>query len=305
MPRPPKATAGEDPLGAPESTKGETTGEASVAETVDLSVALESFPPGRRATIAVLGRLNHTGRYEFLTSDIRIHCPDGQCTGVRLFFCENSSGVSVDEKWSFRFLYYKCRNCGISRRTFAIRSRLTQGPAGEIEKLGEVPAFGPFTPPRVISLIGPERDSFLKGRRAETQGLGIGAFSYYRRVVESQWQRLIGQIIKVAERLEAPPEMLTNLMAASKESQFSRAVELIKDGIPDVLKVKGHNPLTVLYAALSDGLHAASDEHCLELAGSVRVVLTDLAERIDQALKDQTELHQAVSKLLAKRAKPG
>ena len=45
-------------------------------------------------------------------------------------------------------------------------------------KFGEFPAFGPPVPPRVLSLIGPDKDLFLKGRRSEIQGLGVGAFAY-------------------------------------------------------------------------------------------------------------------------------
>jgi hypothetical protein len=40
-------------------------------------------------------------------------------------------------------------------------------------KFGEVEPFGPPTPARVITLLGPEKDYYLKGRRAENQGMGI------------------------------------------------------------------------------------------------------------------------------------
>jgi hypothetical protein len=38
------------------------------------------------------------------------------------------------------------------------------------------------------------------GRRAENQGMGIGAFAYYRRVVENQKNRIIAEIKRVAEK---------------------------------------------------------------------------------------------------------
>jgi hypothetical protein len=64
-----------------------------------------------------------------------------------------------------------------------------------------------------------------------------------------------------------------------------------------------HNPLTLLHTALSDGLHEQSDEHCLELATSIRVVLADLSERIEKVTKDERELKQAVSRLLSVKRK--
>jgi hypothetical protein len=54
--------------------------------------------------------------------------------------------------------------------------------------------------------------------------------------------------------------------------------------------------------ALSEGLHELTDEECLALATSIRVVLVELAERITTALKEQTELKSAVSQLLNRKA---
>jgi hypothetical protein len=77
-----------------------------------------------------------------------------------------------------------------------------------------------------------------------------------------------------------------------------KAIESVKDSIPESLLVNGHNPLTLLHSALSEGLHAQTDEQCLELAQAVRVVLAELAERIGQALKDEAELNAAISRLM-------
>jgi len=164
-------------------------------------------------------------------------------------------------------------------------------------KFGETPPFGPPTPARVISLIGPDKEYFLKGRRAENQGLGIGAFAYYRRVVENQKNRILEEVIRVSERIGAPHEVITDLRTAISETQFSKAMSSIKHGIPQILLINGYNPLTLLHSALSEGIHALSDGQCLERATSIRVVLTELAEHLSQALKDEAELNAAVTRL--------
>jgi hypothetical protein len=59
------------------------------------------------------------------------------------------------------------------RKTTKIFSLIIRGsnPVGVVVKVGEVPAFGPPTPPRVFKLIGEEyRELFLQGRRAENKG---------------------------------------------------------------------------------------------------------------------------------------
>ena len=146
-------------------------------------------------------------------------------------------------------------------------------------------------------MVGPDRDLFLKGRSAENRGLGIGAFAYYRRVVEEQKGRILDEMIRVAERTGAPAEMIQTLGKAKEETQFARALEVVKDGIPATLLIDGHNPLRLLHRALSAGVHELTDEECLELASSVRVVLTEFSEKVAQVLKDQAELKTAVAKL--------
>ncbi|MCF8476495.1 MAG: hypothetical protein K9G60_05665 [Pseudolabrys sp.] len=144
----------------------------------------------------------------------------------------------------------------------------------------------------------------MKGRRCENQGLGIGAFVYYRRVVENHKNQILNEIIRVSEKLNAPAETITTLNAAKAENQFSKAMESVKDAIPQALLINGANPLTLLHSALSVGLHAQSDEQCLELAHDIRVVLVELAERLGQTLKDEAELSTAVTRLLNVRQNP-
>ena len=56
-------------------------------------------------------------------------------------------------------------------------------PHGTCYKFGEDPPYGQPVSPKLLRLIQPDSDMFLQGRRSENQGLGIGAFTYYRRVV--------------------------------------------------------------------------------------------------------------------------
>lgn len=59
--------------------------------------------------------------------------------------------------------------------------------------------------------------------------------------------------------------------------------------------------MALLHSALSEGVHGLSDDECLEIASSVRVVLAELSERLAQALKDEAELSKALSTLMSPR----
>lgn len=102
----------------------------------------------------------------------------------------------------------------------------------------------PQTPARLVTLIGPDREVFLQGRRAENSGQGIGAFAYYRRVVENQKNRIIAEIARVAKTVGSTPEIDCLFEAAMKETRFTQSLELVKAVIPQVLLIDGQNPLT-------------------------------------------------------------
>jgi hypothetical protein len=260
----------------------------------------ESVPPGRSTLIKSMSRPGSGPGFNLnlQATALQLHCETESCQGIRFFEPATSRYLKPKERQE-HFLTFVCRNCKKSSKTYAFWARLDEDAVnGELMKFGEQPPFGPPTPARVITLIGGEREYYFKGRRSESQGLGIAAFAYYRRVVENQRTRIIEEIIRVAQRVGAPENLLSDLAAAQKETQFSRAVEAIKHGIPQSLLIDGHNPLSLLHSALSEGLHAQTDDQCLELATSIRVILTELVERVSVALKEELELTTAVSRLL-------
>jgi hypothetical protein len=234
------------------------------------------------------------------TPEFTLHCVHEGCKGPRFFgIVRGHSDVSLaDNSWKDFYLTYVCQNCRLTRKIFALRANATESAmSGRCYKYGEIPAFGPPTPARLISLIGPDRDIFLKGRTSENQGLGIGAFGYYRRVVENQRDRIIDAIISAAAKLPGSESAIITLSKAKAENQFKKSMEMTKDAMPTALLIDGRNPLTLLHTALSDGLHEQTDEKCLELAHDVRVVLTALVERLAEISRDDAELANAVSRL--------
>ena len=189
------------------------------------------------------------------------------------------------------FFTYTCCNCSKFQKTYSVRIGRVGGSASAV-KFGEIPPFGPPLSPRLISLIGPDYDLFMKGWRAERQGLGIGSFSYYRRVVENQKGRIIAEIRKAAESLRASDEFLKRLDRAKEETQFSEAIDLVKNAIPDRIKIRGHNPLTLLHRPLSTALHNLNDEQCLKQANAIRLVLagTCFKDRTGQSRGQRTQI---------------
>lgn len=274
-------------------------------EDVSFAEFLESVPPCSLTNISnslAKARVIHGNvvDYQIQKPEIQLHCPDDACNGTRFFRCTNQDRIVLpSDSYKFIYISYICSNCRKTEKTFSLAvKRNEREESGICYKFGELPNYGPPTPSKLVKLVGPDREIFLKGRRCENQGLGIGAFVYYRRVVENQKNRILSEIIKVSKKLNVDEGIIQTLEQAKTETQFSKALYSVKDALPQSLLINGHNPLTLLHSALSDGLHDQTDEHCLEIAGSVRVILGELAERLSQALKDEAEVNNALSKLL-------
>ncbi len=278
---------------APDSEK------ASEPEPISFAEFLESTPPSSMTKISKISSRPDMIDY-LLTPQIQLHCSSDACNGARFYrHAEETQQFFQGDGYQNFFLIYVCSNCRMRAKTYSIKAKVSDiDNSGTCIKYGEIPVFGPQTSSKLIKLIGEDRDIFLKGRRCENQGLGVGAFGYYRRVVENQKDRILDRVIEVSKKLAAPEVHIRTLEAAKNETQFSKSLKSVKDAIPQTLMINGHNPLTLLHSALSDGLHDRTDEHCLEIASSVRVVLGELSEKLAQAMKDEAEVKHALSKLM-------
>ena len=259
---------------------------------------LESTPPNIPVCIPGLATEYTPGPYlevkKVAPARLELHCDVDD--GVRRFDAskENRPGRG------FQFLKYVCRDCGESTKTYAlvtVPKRVVGEIVAEVMKLGEYPPFGAPISARIQKLLGKDDlELYRKGSRSETQGLGIGAATYFRRIIESHWKLLVEELRRAAEKLgHADLAVFDN---ALKEMQFSAAVRMLKDAIPDKLLIlNGENPLTLLYSPLSVQLHELPDEECLQQAADIRTVLTALSENIADVLKDQEELKSAAKRL--------
>ena len=264
---------------------------------------LETTPPNTSVEISGLApKSSSIGRREFNTPHIQLHCESDD--GLRRFD-PITREVSTWAPTNYNFITYKCRDCQSISKTFAVLIVLQDNDSDvEAMKLGEYPPFSVPISSRIQKLLSKsDLELYRKGVRAEAQGLGIGAATYFRRIVEEQWKRLVTEIRRAAERLGVKD--LEVYDRALQETQFSKAVKMLKDAIPDKLLISdGENPLTLLYRPLSRQLHGLTDEECLQQAADIRLVLTALLENIADVLRDQDELRQAATRLKNLKSQP-
>jgi hypothetical protein len=273
---------------------------------------LQDLPPGEYINVPEV--LYNTSRgassgkklIAISTPSLQMHCDSTQCNGVRLFehnlfpmhyeYCEVQGG---DTSYEHAYIEYLCQNCKENLKSFAIMiSKMHDDEkTADIIKVGEYPFYGPAVPSKLISLIGPDRELFIKGLRCESQHLGIASFSYYRRVIENQRDRIIDKVIDALSKTGASNEACEVLKNLKSQRQFKTSVDELKPYLPESLLIEGHNPLALLHKSLSIGLHELSDEDCLNYAHSIRIVLAELSVRLKLLLSNKNELKGAINTL--------
>ena len=258
---------------------------------------LETTPPNTPMKIQGLAKRDVPSNLWFLPNlHIHLHCErdDGL---RRRFDLRKNFNLDISQISNYRFITYLCSDCRVTYKTFAVLAKRSNDVDVEAMKLGEFPPFSVPISSRIQKLLAKsDLDLYRKGVYAEAQGLGIGAATYFRRIVDEQWTRLVTEIRQAAKRLGVKDLRVYDV--ALKETQFSKAVKRLKDAIPKKLLIlDGKNPLTLLYQPLSKQLHELTDEECLQQAADIRVVLTALLENISDVLKDQDELRGAAMRL--------
>jgi hypothetical protein len=194
-------------------------------------------------------------------------------------------------------LSYRCNYCNECERIYFVK--FDEDGFG-VMKVGQFPGWDISVPKNSGSPLLRHQETFKKGLISESQGFGIGAYGYYRRIVE----------LTIDELLDSIPDLLQGDEKARYENALLRTkqtvvaqdkIELVKDLLPASLRPNGMNPLSVLHGVLSEGLHALSDEECLELAETVRTTLLALVSQIATQRDDAKKLSDAMRKLLDRR----
>lgn len=299
------------------SNKTDSTIQKDITDKEKITDLLESLPPYSTVEIinpfsgysqAVLA-LPSTGSKQIEFPEfINVYCPSEQCKRVCPFDSEFSNPY-ISTTTTQEIFEYRCRTCRQTNKIFSLRFESTFYVGNKdstsmkvtkymkITKFGEYPAFGPHTPSKLLSILGKEQDIYLKGIRSESQSLGIGAFAYYRRLVQELKNEIIDLIIKAANMYNADEELIEQLKQAKKEDEFAKSMEHIKHEFPDALKIQNENPLSALNTALSTGIHNRSDEECLQLAQNIRTILFSFVERFTELSKNDTAVKTAFKEI--------
>ncbi len=193
---------------------------------------------------------------------------------------------------------YVCKSCNKFTRYFLLKF----DPDGKyVMKVGQEPPWDISVDRNLERALGSHAEYYKKGLICESQGYGIGAFSYYRRIVEEIIDQLLSEITDLIDVSEQEC-YLKALEDVRKTTVTQEKIQLVKDLLPSILRPDGINPLGVLHSTLSEGLHEQSDEHCLKLAEAIRRSLVFLVSQVIESRSAARSFTESMRSLLDRKS---
>ncbi|NOQ25433.1 MAG: hypothetical protein GQ564_08725 [Bacteroidales bacterium] len=196
-------------------------------------------------------------------------------------------------------LRFTCQSCKKFERRFFI---YVNDSLDTLYKIGQYPEWEIRVDKNLEKTLSKHLKNFRRGLVCESQGYGIGAFAYYRRIAEDIIDELLNSISDLIEE-QNKSEYIQALEKTKKTRVTQEKIDLVKDLLPGILKPNGMNPLGVLHSELSEGLHAESDESCLENANHIKSILTFLINQIIQSRESAKDFTSSMQSLLDKKSK--
>lgn len=177
---------------------------------------------------------------------------------------------------------FECVTCQQSYYNFMIRISVSDKTI-TLEKVGQDPRTALQKDKYLEKFSEHDIDLYRKAMACEANGYGIGAFAYYRRILEKNISSLLDLIKEEANATGQSSEIMQAIEDLRKESPMCDKIEIANKALPPHLLVNGINPLGRLYKILSEGVHSKPDEGCLQIAHQLRealkYLLSELASR--------------------------
>lgn len=121
---------------------------------------------------------------------------------------------------------------------------------------------------------------YFKGLNCINENYGIGAYAYFRRIIEKELIKIIEEIKELPSSHKSEIEKL--LDAHKQKPTITTIYENIFEHLPHSLKVLGNNPIKLLYKETSDGLHALEEDECLKKSVAVQKILEFTIQKINE-----------------------
>jgi hypothetical protein len=137
---------------------------------------------------------------------------------------------------------------------------------------------------------------YYKGNKSLNEGLAIGAFAYFRRIIEKE-------LLHIAEFVQkGNPDKNDEINTLIREYNSSgKKASILYEGIfkylPTSLQGLGDNPIKKLYNKTSGGLHEFDEDKCMELSKSINTLLEFVIEKLYEEREEVSNIKKILKGL--------
>lgn len=165
-----------------------------------------------------------------------------------------------------------------------------------VTKIGEWPSATPRVERAIQEIFPKSADLLKKGVVCLNEGYGVGAFAYFRQVLEPHIELLLREVEDFATETN-DTKVIDKIAELRKESPMSEKIAIAKEALPAILNVEGVNPLGTIYGCLSEDIHNGSDEECLQKAQDIYSALSFILHTLANFKKVRNEYTASLKSL--------
>lgn len=165
-----------------------------------------------------------------------------------------------------------------------------------IKKIGQLPPFELVPEKEVLDYLSTEdKSNYKKALLNLSVSFGIGAFAYFRRIIENEIKRLVKDISELD--FEDSGKIRQAMRDYDVNHQMSTLIDHINSFLPKSLKELGDNPIRLLHQQLSGGIHEFTEEECLEKAKVIDTLLRYVIRKVNSEKFELLEVKKAIKAL--------
>lgn len=165
-----------------------------------------------------------------------------------------------------------------------------------IEKVGISPKINLKIDSSVSKYFDRETNNlYFKAIKSKHENLGIASFAYFRRIIETE---LLNIVKDISELVSSDNEKITELITEYEKTEKVYVIyENIFPFLPKSLQILGDNPIKLLYNQTSNGIHAMTDNDCLERAEKIDLLLKFVIQKIYEEKSELLNIRNAIKEL--------
>jgi hypothetical protein len=224
---------------------------------------------GKNCHSEVSNSYGHKRRCGALPKQIRLFCEHKEC-GYETLWEISDPTVYFGSEFINRDSY-TCRNCGKKTVNYCFIWQENSS-ANVFVKVGQYPELEERVPHALKQALDPDDLKLYKNAlRMRNFNLGVAAVAYMRRIIENRMNDMLDILHEAALTHNAPAKTINRHKKMKAERRFKIKVDYAGDLLPANLRPVGKpNPMAVLHDLASDGLHAKSDEECVDIFDACR-----------------------------------